>query len=249
MIIHSNVNAKSYQWIKIPRTGTTSYSRLFSPNVLFDGIKMHRHFPYNKFFTCKECVMDYNKIDAFTMVRHPVSRFKSSINFMAQRHNNSTGTTNVYNECDVCKNIFLAADETPDITKAVKFIKFYENEKTFYEFMYDNFNKNCEIKPGISMLEIFDTENSGLVNSFFTTQVEWAYHPKVKIFKYETVDEFNNWIETELGYDTGLLTRINISKKEIYDEINIDFTTDKFKKLVKHLFHDDFLYFNYEFPT
>jgi hypothetical protein len=250
MVITSKINNEIYQWIRIPRTATIAYSNLFSNDSSseLDYPKGHTHYKYNQFSRCKHCIEipDLN-LPAFTMVRFPVDRFISSIHFLVGRQLDNFVPKKMYTLCDMCQEYILS--EPKNRTASLDFFKFYKDEKIFYEFFYDNFNKNCEPKHGLDFYKIFEVIDNSLVSSFFYTQVYWAYHPKVKIFKYEEISKFNNWIEENLGYDTSQLTHINASrKKELSDAVNIDFTTDKFKKLVKHLFYDDFRYFNYEFP-
>jgi hypothetical protein len=254
MIIRSNVTEKKYQWIRVPRTATMAYSELFFSQAPTDIPNFHTHRKYNEFFTCGACInLEKMNLDAFTMVRNPVDRFVSSIYFIAARGQLYSSPDNIYKQvnkyCEICGNIETVtvdplADNSPN-----NFFQFYKNEEIFYQFFYDSFDKNCKLKAGLDLYSVFDTSNISLIGSFLYTQVHWAYHPKVKIFKYEEIDKFNSWIEAALGYDTSRLTHINASrKKELSSIINIDFTTNEFKKLAKHLFYDDFRYFNYEFP-
>ncbi len=248
MVIKSKITNKKYQWIRIPRTATMSYSNLFSEKYKSGHIIGHTHHIYNEFSHCDTCkdMVEFN-LDAFTVVRNPISRFISSLYFVVGRKHNETIFNRMDKLCEICEKV-VPMDIT-DIPSPYNFFEFYKDEKVFYEFFYDNFNKNCHPKPGLNLYNIFQINNISLISSFFKTQVHWTYHPKVKIFRYEEINKFNNWIEENLGYDTSQLTHINASrKKELSDVINIDFTTDKFKKLVKHLFYDDFRYFNYEFP-
>jgi len=254
MIINSKVSTKRYQWIRVPRTATMAYSELFFPSTSSDIPNLHTHLRYNEFSTCSDCV-NYKKmnLDAFTVVRNPIDRFKSSIYFVASRRQLHSQFNNISKQvnrrCEICSKIDTTIIELTKKESSNNFFEFYKNEEIFYQFFYDNFDKNCKLKVGLDLNAIFDTSNTSLIGSFFQTQVHWVYHPKVKIFKYEEIDKFNNWIDATLGYDTSKLTHINASrKKELNGIINIDFTTDKFKKLVKHLFYDDFRYFNYEFP-
>jgi hypothetical protein len=255
MIIQSKVTGKKYQWIRVPRTATISYSELFFPLAKTNVSIFHKHTRYNEFSTCEMCVNDKKiNLDAFTMVRNPLDRFISSIYFIAtcreiylREGGNIFRETNSY--CEICGSLHPTMVDLSKKESPYNFFEFYKNEEIFYQFFYDNFNKNCELKYGIDLYSIFNTYNPAMVGSFFQTQVYWAYHPKVKIFRYEEIDKFNDWIEENLGYDTSQLVHKNASrKKELSSVINIDFTTDKFKKLVKHLFYDDFRYFNYDFP-
>ena len=254
MVIISKITGKKYQWIRVPRTATMAYSNLFLDGLHPSASIHHTHNRYNEFSTCKGCVdkVDVN-LDAFTMVRNPLNRFISSIYFMASRRERySQGEDTFkknYKYCEICNNLELIEIGKSQDSSPNNFFEFYKNEETFYQFFYDNFDKNCQPKSGNDLYSLFNTNNISMIGSFLYTQIHWVYHPKVKIFKYEEIGKFNNWVEENLGYDTSKLNRINASQtKELSDVINIDFTTDKFKELVKYLFYDDFLYFNYEFP-
>jgi hypothetical protein len=250
MIVESKITGKKYQWIRVPRTGSTSYTKLFSWKTYAEYPILHSHLPYDRFRTCDACMGTGLYLNAFGVVRNPYDRFISSLYFLIERHNQS----NIFdieedafcNVCEICKKVDIVKNQEK---YKMEFFNFYKDEKTFYEFFYDNFNKNCELKPNLTLYDIFNTKNVSLVSSFFRTQVFWAYHPKVKVFKYENINEFNLWIKNELGYDTDKLERINYSKKDLLkNKIKIDFKSSKFKELVKYLFYDDFRYFNYDFP-
>jgi hypothetical protein len=247
MVITSQKNNKKYFWIKIPRTATVAYSRLFFGNLEEDKY-VHSHVPYVRelICNCNDTLTRYINLSGISVVRNPMSRFISSLKFIkkiAELPIHTSPWQTLQNKCQVCGAITL--DIPTDFSENSNFFEFYQNEKVFYEFMYDNFNKNCQIIDGESFDNIFTTRRSSFIRSFFHTQVFWVYHPNVKIFKYEKLSEFNHWIEEELGYDTSKLQKVNSSQATPFP---IDFTTDKFKKLTKHLFYDDFRYFDYEFP-
>lgn len=234
----TSVSGNQYQWIRIPRTATTSYLKLFDTNDLkYPRLNVHNKF--GKFHTCNKCVNNLSNFSGFTLVRNPIDRFISILYFLIELRENTPPDETEVVVCEICNSKSLVSTKVNN-----NFFKFYENEKIFYEFFYDNFGKNCEVKNNH---DVFNTNNRWPTKPFFQTQIYWAYHPKVKVFKYEEIHKFNQWIKNELGYDTSKLEKINFSKKEkLKDIINIDFSSDKFKELAKYLFHDDFLYFGYE---
>jgi hypothetical protein len=254
MVIISKITDEKYQWIRVPRTATMAYSNLFLDKLYPEISIYHTHNRYNEFSTCEKCTnSEISNLKAFTLVRNPLDRFISSIYFMASRREAYINLNDIpsksYKYCELCNNLTLLKLDRNKTKSPNNFFEFYQNEKIFYDFFYDNFDKNCKLKIGNDLHSVFDTNSTSMVGSFFYTQVHWAYHPKVKIFKYEEIHKFNEWIENELGYDTSKLIHTNASrKKELKNIVNIDFTTDKFKKLVKHLFYDDFRYFDYQFP-
>jgi hypothetical protein len=241
MILSSKITNHQYQWIRIPRTGTTSYLNLFNINDLkYPRLNVHNQF--GKFHVCENCRNLLPPQRGFSVVRHPKERFISMIYFLVDLKENPEEEKTRTAVCENCKIIALTKSRVN-----TNFFKFYENEKIFYEFFYDNFNKNCELKAGVDYQSIFKTDGNWPGNPFFLTQVHWAYHPRVKIFKYENLTEFNDWIETEFGFNTKLLRRTNVSPREALTKIlNINFSDNKFNNLVKYLFYDDFSCFGYD---
>ena len=69
-------------------------------------------------------------------------------------------------------------------------------------------------------------------------------YPPVKIFRYEQLEEFNDWIESTLGYNTQHIEKYNSSADELQ---HIDFENPKLIKTVERLFYDDYKVFNYPF--
>jgi len=241
MLITSEITKNHYQWIKVPRTATTAYSKLLYSKFISRMPVLHQHLRYGDFSLCEECESNNsisNKIDAFTVVRNPYDRFVSTLYFLNYSRQIIGKNHEFYDVCDNCKSSKEIIINTSD------FYDFFKDENTFYSFFYDNFFKNCELKHE----DIYRYTRLGdwTIPVFFKTQMYWAYHPRVKIFKYENLNEFNSWLEYEFLYDTKKLTRENYSDKKLV--LPIDTSTDKFKALVKYLFHDDFLCFGYDFP-
>ena len=112
------------------------------------------------------------------------------------------------------------------------------------DFLFNNFDKNCTPKNNKSLTNIFSVDVIKYHESFFKTQVYWAYHPKVTWFKYENLPQFNSWIETHLGYDTSKLQQVG--KAENHNLGHLDFQHSSFQKVVHHLFQDDFILFDYQ---
>jgi hypothetical protein len=248
MIIKSKDDKTKYFWIKIPRTATVAYSNFFMSELcgnIQNIAHAHHRYETKVFCDCNNTYTEYTNLPAVSVVRNPISRFISSLRFL-YAFNETTNSTNKkipVRMCPVCHS--LSAIDSVEIFSDQKFIDFYRDETTFYEFLYDTFDKNCALKSGLVMGDAFSTMDSRFISSFFYTQIYWAYHPNVKIFKYEQLHEFNDWIVTTLQYDIRNLSHKNSSQSIKFP---IDLTTDKFKQLVKHLFYDDFKYFNYDLP-
>lgn len=249
MIVKSKNTYTKLFWAKIPRTATNTYSEFFINEMQYTVNDItHEHHRYEPmiFCNCNDVYTEYTNLPAISVVRNPISRFVSSLRYLYSFNQNmELNSKKIPNRvCSICHTISVI-DSTEDFSQR-KFIDFYRDETTFYEFLYDTFDKNCILKPGLTMGDAFSTANPSFISSFFYTQVYWAYHPKVKIFKYEKLTEFNEWIRANLQYDTRNLTHTNSSQHVTFP---IDLTTNKFKQLVKHLFYDDFRYFNYDMPS
>lgn len=238
MVVTSKINDNKFFYIKIPKTGTVAYTKLFFPEM-GDNV-LHVHDLYTE---------EYNNMPAFSVIRNPYERFISILYFMKFQRDSqfSNKKDEVLYRFDFNSKKRTPIPKNEERSFGFNFINIFQSEDFFYDFCYSTFYKNCKTKQISDLQSIFDAEAYGFVSSLFMTQVEWAYKPKVKLFRYENLSEFNAWIETTLGYNTNLLKKNNVTPKEDI-KINIDFKSKKFKELVAYLFYDDFRYFNYSFP-
>jgi len=234
MIITSLLDNSDYFWVNIPRTGTNSYLRIFEPQTKF-GFNIIYHSKYDHKL----------EIPGFSLVRNPLDKFVSGLKFLSKLALDKKYTA--FWKEEYVKNI--EDEETIRILNSFEInFDFLKNEKNFYLYVYNSFSKNCirnnenefehKIIPRNSHPYIYYA-----LNAIFRTQVDYAYHPKVKIFKYENIDEYNTWIENTLGYDTSQVKKLRIN--ESTNSIPIDTTTTKFKELVEYLFYDDLKIFGY----
>jgi hypothetical protein len=239
MVIKSKVNSEEYFYVKIPKTGTQSYTKLFFMEMYPEyyeeynnGNILHSHDRFNS---------DYRGI---TVVRNPYNRFISILKFLNSKINNNIS----YVDKKIMDPVSgtLMPDNLDDNFSRYDYTDIFKSEDFFYDFFYSSFGRNCEVENKTNVQLIFNTSGGNFINSFFTTQVEWAYHPKIQIFKYEKIEEFNRWIENIMGYDISKLEFLN--KSGNHNNINIDFNSKKFKELTTYLFYDDFRYFDYQFP-
>lgn len=252
MIVTSLVTQEKYFWVRIPRTATNSYENIFFPErENSNNYYIHSHAPYRQSkdegFYCDHAVKTQN---GFTVVRNPLTRFISGLKYLRQIKN---GSGKIYNSQDTFEKYIYMCEYCgfehevpyPDPSEEKKMFNFIENETIFYDFIYAHFEKNGFVKTPYTLESAFETSDTKAIGSIFLTQTRYAYHPHVKIFHYEDLSSYNRWIEDTLGYDTSKLPKINAT-----DSINlpIDFSTNKFKELVKYLFYDDFKYFNYDVP-
>jgi len=259
MIVNSKLKDEKYFWVRVPRTGTMSYTKLFGGKD-YDPVNKisHNHQKYintDCYLNCSEEVSSkYKSYPAFSLVRHPVSRMVSILNKMTQiayrtqdEWDQRPGSDYIF--CSYCEQKIRRTETLRPKEASETYKRFISDEDFFYKTLYEIFNKNCQYK-NIQYKNIHDDLAEDLIRSgkgsggffaLFRTQTEMAYHPKVKIFKYENISEFNNWIENTLGYDVSKLETRN--KSETFTSINTN--TNRFKELVEYLFHDDFKLFGY----
>lgn len=224
MLLTSKLNGKKWIWAKIPKTGTRAYSKLFFPegtDEFFreDGNRyFHLHFAFTYLYNHHQ-----QQHPGFTVVRHPVTRFISALKHLADLNS----------ECieDKCIN---HPGNIP-----------WNNIDEMVEFLYDSFERNCIPKNNKSYSEIFGVDFTNYYDSFFRTQVHWVYHPKMKWFYYENLEEYNVWLHETFGFDIKNLERVGEIKKNHLE--HLDFTNPKFIQVVEHLFYDDYHAFNYPF--
>lgn len=222
MVLTSLHDSKQYFWIKVPRTATQAFSKFFTRYVPKEpGIPddIHRHFSYLELQEIYQ-----QQLSAVSVVRHPVSRFKSIIYYLADRHINTQSSARLL----------------------------WESTESCVDFLNTVFDRNCELK-GASIPSVFlDTDVTEFIpirnfinatNSFFKTQAEYAYHPKVKIFHYEMLNEFIDWIDTSLGYDVSKISRLNASVNTT--KVNVDFNNPEFIKTIENLYYIDYKVFGY----
>jgi hypothetical protein len=246
MIVTSKIDSKKYFWVKVPRTATHSYEKIFFPQFNDGKIGLnHLHASYFELQTAT-CENKPKVEGGFSVVRHPYTRFVSALKFLKMKHN----VTNHFEDkekiisiCEFCEETTVYNDFYLVNHLLTSYVNFFETETTFYDFIYSHFDKNCMLKTGYHWSGVFKVELPTLITTMFNTQTFFAYHPQVRIFKYENLQEFNMWINDTLGISTSSLSKNNSSSDV---QLNIDVTTKKFKDLVKYLFHDDFKLFGYD---
>jgi len=254
MIVNSKLKDEKYFWVRVPRTGTIAYTKLFEGED-YDPVNKfaHSHQKYintDCYLNCSEEVRSkYKSYPAFSLVRHPVSRMVSILNKMTQMAYRTQDEWDQhpgidYAFCSYCDQKISRPETLRPKEASETYKRFISDEDFFYKALYGIFNKNCQYKNTYDELAedlIYSGNGSSGFFASFRTQTEMAYHPKVKIFKYENISEFNNWIENTLGYDVSKLEIIH--KSETFTSINTN--TNRFKELIEYLFHDDFKLFGY----
>lgn len=208
MVIGSKVSSKRYIWLRVPRTATVTYGKIFFP----DGNYEHTHSNY--FYERDR----YGDLPAFSVVRNPHDRFVSSVKHIYKQQL-INGTSGKY-----------------------KFTLPFTDTKTLYTFFESNLKALRDIDNNVEHKRIFQTEDLSFVKMFFRLQKNFVGYSQVKVFKYEELQEFNYWIQTELGFDTSKVSILNSSSEELS---HINFLSDEFKELTYKLFEEDYKFFGY----
>jgi hypothetical protein len=221
MVLKSLVDNQEYFWIKVPRTATQSFGNFFTQynDPEPDAVNgKHYHYSY------VELREMYNKVlPAVSVVRHPLSRFKSIMYYLADRFMNVDSDVNLL----------------------------WHSTESCVKFLNSTFDRNCHLKHG-SLPTIFietgisnkdSVDYHGAISAFFKTQVFWAYHPKLKIFRYEKLEEFTDWIDTHLGYDINTIRKLNASSND--GKVNVDFNNPEFVKTIENMYYIDYKLFGY----
>lgn len=213
MILTSCITSEKYFWIKVARTGTHSYKEIF--NKYNQEEENHLHQSYHDM-----CRIHGMTLPAVTVVRHPLTKFISSVYYIEKRQSNTTS---------IIKNLWQSTESCINLLNA-------------------SFYRNC-IRKTTRISDLFIDSDSNLAlrsyKAFFTTQTEQSYHPAVKIFKYENLNEFSSWITDVLGYDTTSVPKINGS--EYHKKLNVDFNSRELIETVENLYYDDYKVFGYPF--
>jgi hypothetical protein len=89
MVIKSLVRDERYIWLRVPRTATYSYGKLFFPETKYE----HSH---NSYYHETDKIGEL--LPAFSVVRNPYTRFVSSLKHMVkrQKQNGKIGRWNFY---------------------------------------------------------------------------------------------------------------------------------------------------------
>jgi len=215
MLINSKVSDEKYIWLRIPRTASKTYGKVFFP----DGNYEHRHNNYyHETYT-------YGEIPAFSVVRHPYTRFVSSIKYIIKQQRLKN---------DRIENLGFGRFE---------FNLPYESTESLCDFLNKNLTKlHHNVFSNEMYEEVFKTKDTGFIKLFFIPQHHYVGFPPVKIFKYEQLEEFNDWIENTLGYNTQNIEKYNSSADELP---HINFEHPEFIKITERLFEEDYKFFGY----
>ena len=163
-----------------------------------------------------ESIIKYGNVNkAFSVVRNPVDRLKSGI--------------------------------THDIEE----FEFHNPNTPFPDWMMDinllcdlffrAVGENCVTKDIMSYTKIMN--DAGMMAEVLKTQCSAVNYPEVKVFRYENLQEFNNWIVDALGHKT---TCVEVNGASNYEKYNwLDFSNPQFIELCKLIYKEDYEVFGY----
>lgn len=217
MILNSKINDKKYLWVKVPRTASTFYTLNFFPDLYVGNSENYSLTRDHLHEPYKNMVSKYGSHPGITIVRNPHDRFVSSLRYMKQKsieHNH------------IAYSMSIPTDSI----------------EVLCNFLEKNFNRDCITTN--SLEQIFNKQDISFTRSFFITQTEFAYHPKVNIFKYENLSEFDEWLNKELGISIQNDRPKNYTKKDILSHLN--FEDEQFVRIIENMFYTDYKVFNYK---
>ena len=199
--IITDVYGVDWCYIQIPRTASKAYTSLLNKEFA-DNLRNNKYYPmgHAPYFMLRKTLDP--SVKYFSVVRHPVLRFASSLKYIFQRQ-----------------------------YEYIKHIIPHDNVSNIVNFLYDAFDTN------------FAPELHWFIPGFFKTQVFWLGNEDIKVFKYENLTLFNNWLSTDFGIDTSQLEHINSIEDNKLS--HIDFTDKEFITLIENKFYEDFIAFDY----
>jgi len=232
MLIESKIDKSQWIWINIPKTASTFIRNcLYGNKNILDG---QTHLTY------LENVHLYGQQNAFTVVRDPLTRFKSGLN-------------HIFSECN-CGKCTIFYDRPPTTIEVVSFlndlVKLNNKHKNFHYSSYQTGSSKL-------WLEILKSMQINFIKSRIIMNpvncVMWAfilpqflYLDKIQsrdyIFKYETLNDCAEFIRNRLGYtvDTSVKHR-----QYSYKLSNVDFTDKELLDLLKNYYKEDYTELNY----
>lgn len=227
MLITSKIDKKQWLWVNVPKTASTAVMRTFFPSM---QVNDQQHQTYN------HLIEMYGALDAFTTIRHPITRFKSALNH----------TLNVC-ACGKCKIIDGPVDKLDVIRFLGDMLKLKGSRKDFFRAVYMNGLSNYEMNVANSMNERFSKYiiPNGIICLRVPAYVSQTFilegpQEKLRIFRYENLQELSGFIKNTLGYDMD-----NTLYRKYPNKLGVDFYDPTLLDLVHELYREDFTNFNY----
>jgi hypothetical protein len=227
MLITSKKDGKKWLWVNVPKTASTAVMRTFFPSM---EINEQNHNTY------KHLIQTHGEHDTFTTIRHPITRFRSALN-----HTLSVCA------CGKCKTTDRPVDKLDVIHFLSDMLKLKSQRKDFFKAVYMNGESDYELNVAQSMTKRFSKYivPSGIICLRVPAYVSQTFilegpQEKLRIFKYENLQELSGFIKNTLGYEMD-----NTLYRKYYNKLGVDFLDPTLLDLVHELYREDFTNFNY----
>ncbi len=232
MLVTSVIDNSTWIWINIPKTASTFVrNSIFGNEDTMDG-QVH--------LTYRENVDMYGIHRAFTVVRDPMTRFKSGLNHM-------------FSEC-ACQKCTIFYDRPPNTSEVVAFlrdlVKLNNTYENFHYLSYHTGISNLWLEILKSMQKnfirsrILDTPDKCVMWGFILPQFLYldGLRSTDYIFKYEQLNDCAEFIKNRLGYDVDTSVRHRQYSNKLY---NVDFTNQELQDLLHEYYEEDYKQLNY----
>lgn len=231
MLVKSKLNNKLWLWVNIPKTATTSTLKAIFPEQEYNS-QQHN--------TYRQLIRQYqDKYSVFTMVRNPVDRFLSGLNHIFS-----------VCECGECKVDLTDPPKTEEVILFLSdILKLKTNNENFFDKVYNNNTNNLYLEVVNSIQKNFQrniqiTDNNTCVRWSLVIPQSYMLDGLVygRIFRYEQIHTFFNFVQRELGYVIPTIKYREYSNKLT----GVDKSNSTLKQLIYELHKEDFINYGYE---
>ena len=229
MLVESKINGKQWLWVNIPKTASTSTLKTFFPEKEYNQ-QSHQIYV--------DLVRMYGYHDTFTMVRNPIDRFLSGINHL-------------FSVCE-CKQCIIDVTRPTTTEEVILFLsdmlRLKQKTPNFFETVYRNSQNSLHLEVVNSIQKRFSRNITvGDVQCIRWPVIipqHYILHnaTNIKIFKYEQIEQFFHFVETELGYSVVQEKFRNYTNKLS----NVDVTNSTLRTLIYELHKEDFKLYGYD---
>ena len=229
MLVESKINDKKWLWVNIQKTATTSTLKTVVPEKEYNQ-QSHQIYV--------DLVRMYGYHDTFTMVRNPIDRFLSGINHL-------------FSVCE-CKQCIIDVTRPTTTEEVILFLsdmlRLKQKTPNFFETVYRNSQNSLHLEVVNSIQKRFSRNITvGDVQCIRWPVIipqHYILHnaTNIKIFKYEQIEQFFHFVETELGYSVVQEKFRNYTNKLS----NVDVTNSTLRTLIYELHKEDFKLYGYD---
>ena len=229
MLVESKINDKKWLWVNIQKTATTSTLKTFFPEKEYNQ-QSHQIYV--------DLVRMYGYHDTFTMVRNPIDRFLSGINHL-------------FSVCE-CKQCIIDVTRPTTTEEVILFLsdmlRLKQKTPNFFETVYRNSQNSLHLEVVNSIQKRFSRNITvGDVQCIRWPVIipqHYILHnaTNIKIFKYEQIEQFFHFVETELGYSVVQEKFRNYTNKLS----NVDVNNSTLRTLIYELHKEDFKLYGYD---